>query len=57
MGEWLDGKGGGWQGGKGGRMVKWKRSEIPGFIHGRGTQGSRWVHVFVSDVNQGNDEV
>ena len=57
---WQGGKGGKvvrWQGGKGGRVVRQKGGRYLVLFKGGGHKMSPRFHLFVSDVNQGNEGV
>ena len=46
-----------WQGGKGGRIVRWHGERFLVLFEGGGCRVSPRFHLFVSDVNQENKEV
>ena len=55
---WGVGKGGRvmwWQGGKGGRVVRWEGGMFLVLFKGGERRVSPRFHLFVSDVNQGNE--
>ena len=54
---WEGGKVVRWQGGKGGRMVKQKSGRYLVLFKVGGRKMSPRFHLFVSDINQGNEGV
>ena len=44
-----------WQGGKAGRVVRWEVGRFLVLLKGGGCRVSPIFHIFVSDVNQGNE--
>ena len=44
-----------WQGGKAGRVVRWQGGRFLVLFEGEGRRVSPTFHLFISDVNQGNE--